>query len=244
MLNKVKYVSSLIGSFLIDNLYQMIHLEYKLLKRGYILYKHEVLKQEKTFEVYSRDYLSQIHYFQYKTEKELSEKTRIHTRVTDIFKLRPDLIQRYFDRDNFDFADYKGLIKEYNTSVATHNKVQPENILAQPVLDNIEEKLSKVRAEILKYESGEKQPKHIGQRMFGYLLKFGYINAYNDKQRIEKWKEFTGLDSIPEMSYLRDPDYNKNSTEKINQQLKSIEEFFYLVGLDISVTYYKSKSRK
>lgn len=80
--------------------------------------------------------------------------------------------------------------------------------------------------------------------MFGYLLKTGYINAYNDEQRLAEWQKFTGLETKPEMSYLRDPDYNKNTTDKINKQLKSIEEFFYLIGLDITITYYQSKFKK
>lgn len=235
-----------ISVFLMDNFHQSQHLDYRLLKRGYILYQHEVLKQNKTFELYVRDYLSEIHNFQYKTQKELSEKSRIHTRVSDIFSIRPDLIKQYFDKTSFVFIDYKSLIKEYNTTIIEQEDPQSENIIEQeqPVLDDNKEKLLKVRAEILKYESGEKQPKHIGHRMFGYLIKSGYINAYNDRQRIEQWKEFTGLESLPEISYLRDPDSNKNDTKKINLQLKSIEEFFYLIGLNISITYYQSKFKK
>lgn len=205
-----------------NTLHQSLHLEYRLLKRGYLLYQHEVTKQGKTFELYVRDYLSEIQNFNYKTEKELSEKTRIHTRVSDIFSLRPDLIKQYFSQNNFVFTDYRNMGQEYDTSIMEEEIIQPlttteKNEAEQPSSDNLEEKLAKVRMEILKYESGEKQPKHIGQRMFGYLLKAGYINAYNDKQRVEKWKEFTGLNSIPEMSYLRDPDYNKNCTDKINR---------------------------
>ena len=231
-----------------DNLHQSQNLEYRLLKRGYLLYGHEVLKQGKTFELYIREYLSEIHNFQYKTEKELSEKTRIHTKVSDIFSLRPDLIKQYFDKDDFVFLDYKQLIKEYNTTVIAESEDnQPpitENHVEQTISEDFDDKLFKVQAEILRYESGEKLPKHIGQRIFGYLLKANYINAYNDRQRIEKWKEFTGLDSIPEMSYLRDPDYNKNDTDKINKQLKQIEEFFYLIGLDIPITYYEKGKKK
>lgn len=93
----IKSILKSIGVFLVDNFHQSLHLEYRLLKRGFILYQHEVLKQNKTFELYARDYLSEIHNFQYKTQKELSEKSRIHTRVSDIFTLRPDLIQQYFD---------------------------------------------------------------------------------------------------------------------------------------------------
>lgn len=237
--------------FLKDNFLQSQNLEYRLLKRGYTLYQHEVLKQGKTFELYVQDYLAEIHNFTYNNPRELSEKTRNHTKVSDIFILRPDLIQQYFDKSNFVLADYKNLIKEYNTTAIPTVEESPvqitENILEQAVSDNsdnIEEKLSKVRIEILKYESGEKLPKHIGQRMFGYLIKSGYINAYNDEQRREQWKEFTGLDSLPEMSYLRNPDYNKNDTDKINPQLKYIEEFFYLVGLDISIKYYENKFKK
>lgn len=237
MVNKTKDIFKLVSAFLMDNLRQSQNLEYRLLKRGYILYQHEVLKQEKIFELYIRDYLSEIQNFQYKTEKELSEKSRIHSRVSNIFLLRPDLIKPYFDEKDFVYVDYKNLIKEYNTTIIEHEESQSENIIKQEQIDinNTEEKLSKVRAEILKYESGEKQPKHIGHRMFGYLIKSGYINAYNDRQRIEQWKVFTGLESLPEISYLRDPLYNKNSIDKnkFATQLKQIEEFFYLIGLEI-----------
>lgn len=237
MVNKTKDIFKLVSAFLMDNLRQSQNLEYRLLKRGYILYQHEVLKQEKIFELYIRDYLSEIQNFQYKTEKELSEKSRIHSRVSNIFLLRPDLIKPYFDEKDFVHVDYKNLIKEYNTTIIERKESQSENIIKQEQIDinNTEEKLSKVRAEILKYESGEKQPKHIGHRMFGYLIKSGYINAYNDRQRIEQWKEFTGLESLPEISYLRDPLYNKNSIDKnkFATQLNQIEEFFYLIGLEI-----------
>lgn len=246
MLNRIKCVFKSIGSFLMDNIRQSQNLEYRLLKRGYILYQHEVIKQDKTFEVYIRDYLAEINNFKYKTEKELSEKTRIHTRVFDIFSLRADLINRYFGKTNFVFVDYKNLMKEYNTTVIEQDEPEIENIIEQkPVYpDNLEEKLSKVRTEILKYESGEKQPKHIGHRIFGYLLKAHYLNAYNDEQRLAEWQKFTGLESKPEMSYLRDPDYNKNETNKINKQLKSIEEFFYLMGLNIPIAYYEKGKKK
>lgn len=246
MNSNLKSILKSIYSFLTDNLRQSQNLEYRLLKRGYILYQHEVLKQGKIFELYTNDYLSEIHNFQYKTPKELSEKTRIHTRVSNIFLLRPDLIKQYFDKTDFVSVDYKNLIKEYDTTIIEQEEPQSESIIEQEQIDinNTEEKLSKVRTEILKYESGEKQPKHIGHRMFGYLIKSGYINAYNDRQRIEQWKEFTELESLPEISYLRDPDYNKNETDKINAQLKSIEELFGLIGLQISVTYSQPKKRK
>lgn len=227
--------------FLVDNFHQSQSLEYRLLKRAYLLYQHEVLKQSKTFEIYVRDYLAEIHNFNYATSKELVNKTRIHTKVSDIFIHRPDLIKQYFDLQRFDFKAYKQLIKDNTSSIVQEQIIDAPYSQEQPQIDNLEEKLAKVKAEILKYESGEKQPKHIGQRMFGYLLKANYLNAYNDEQRLEAWKEFTGLEQRPEMSFLRDPNYNKNETIKINQQLKQIEEFFYLIGLDIPITYHEKK---
>ncbi len=249
MLNKIKYKLKSVGVFLMDNLHQSLHLEYRLLKRGYLFYQHEVTKQGKTFELYVGDYLSEIQNFNYKTGKELSEKTRIHARVSDIFSLRPDLIKQYFSQNDFVFTNYRNLTKEYDTSIMEEEISRPlpdteENIVEQPSSDNLEEKLAKVRAEILKYESGEKKPKHIGQRIFGYLLKAHYLNAYNDEQRLAEWQKFTGLGSKPEMSYLREPDYNKNETNKINKQLKSIEEFFYLIGLNIPIAYSEKGKKK
>lgn len=249
MFIKIKYIFKLIYSFLMDNFHQSQHFGYRLLKRGYILYQHEVVKQGKTFGLYARDYLAEIQNFNYKTEKELSDKTRIHTRVSDIFSLRPDLIKQYFSQNDFVFTDYRNLVQEYDISIIEEEIIQPlttteENEAEQPSSGDLEEKLAKVRAEILKYESGDKLPKHIGQRMFGYLLKARYFTAYKDELRLAEWQKFTGLDTKPEMSYLRDPDSNKNGTPKINQQLKTIEEFFYLIGLNISVRYYEPKKFK
>lgn len=245
MATKVKNIFKSISTFLMDNFHQSQNLEYRLLKRAHLLYQHEVVKQRKSFNIYINDSLAEIQNFTYKTDKELQEKTRIHSKVSSLFIGRPDLIQKHFNKKDFYFQDYKDLVKEYNTTSIVKDNATQSSPIEKPILDSssIEEKLSKVRNEILKYESGEKLPKHIGQRMFGYLLKANYINAYNDSQRLEKWAEFTGVDTKPEMSYLRDPDYNKNETIKINQQLKQIEEFFYLVGLEIPITYYEKKKK-
>lgn len=237
MATKVKNIFKSISTFLMDNFHQSQNLEYRLLKRAHLLYQYEVIKQKKSFDIYSNDYLAEIHNFTYQSPKELQEKTRMHSKVSNLLICRPDLIQKYFNKKDFYFQDYKDLVKEYNTTSIVKDDVPPISSIEKPILDSnsIEEKLSKVRNEILKYESGEKQPKHIGQRMFGYLLKANYFIAYNDEQRLTEWQNFTELESKPEMSYLRDPLYNKNSIDKdkFSIQLKQIEEFFYLIGLEI-----------
>lgn len=229
MATKVKNIFKSISAFLMDNFHQWQMLEYRLLKRAHLFYQHEVVKQNKSFDIYSNDYLAEIQNFTYKTDKEFQEKTRSHNKVVSIFQTRPNLIEKYFESADFNYKDYKSLLKEYNTTSVSEEELTLPNIIVD------EEKLLKVKKEILKYESGEKQPKHIGQRMFGYLLKANYFLAYNDEQRLAEWQNFTGLDSKPEMSYLRDPSYNKNSIDKdkFATQLKQIEEFFYLIGLEI-----------
>ncbi len=228
MATKVKNIFKSIFAFLMDNFHQWQVLEYRLLKRGHLLYQHEVVKQNKSFDIYINDYLAEIQNFTYKTDKEFQEKTRSYNKVVSIFQNRPNLIEKYFESTNFNNKDYKNLLKEYNTSPVSKEETTQSNI-------GDEEKFLKIKKEILKYESGEKQPKHIGQRMFGYLLKANYFLAYNDEQRLAEWQNFTGLDSKPEMSYLRDPLYNKNSIDKdkFATQLKQIKEFFYLIGLEI-----------
>lgn len=231
MATKVKNIFKSISAFLMDNFHQWQILEYRLLKRGYLLYQHEVVKQNKSFDVYINDYLAETHNFTYKTDKEFQEKTRSQTKVVSIFQNRPNLIEKYFENKHFNYQDYKNLLKDYNANPISEEEVTQSSA----PIGTDEEKLLKVKKEILKYESGEKQPKHIGQRMFGYLLKANYFLAYNDEQRLAEWQNFTGLDSKPEMSYLRDPLYNKNSIDKdkFATQLKQIEEFFYLIGLEI-----------
>ena len=228
MTTKVKNIFKSISAFLMDNFHQWQFLEYRLFKRGHLLYQHEVVKQDKSFDIFINDYLAEIQNFTYKTDKEFQEKSRSHAKIVSIFLNRPNLIEKYFENVSFNYKDYKSLLKEYNTT-----PIREEETIQPNIVD--EEKFLKVKKEILKYESGEKQPKHIGQRMFGYLLKANHFLAYNDEQRLAEWQNFTGLDSKPEMSYLRDPLYNKNSIDKdkFATQLKQIEEFFYLIGLEI-----------
>ena len=224
MQNKFKKILQSLQSTLSDIFWQLQNLEYRLLKRGFLIYQSEVIKKGKTFELFVSDYIAEIHNFTC-NEKNIATKTRIHTRVCNIFLLRPDLIKEYFADKSFDYKAYKLLVASYDKSeiipAATHSNEEKEN---QPSKElDIDEALSKVRAEIRKYESEEKTPKHYGHRMFGYLLKEKYFEALNDDQRLDQWQRFTGLESKPEMDYLRNPDSNKNNTSKINQQLKKID---------------------
>lgn len=228
--------------------------EYKKYKAAYDAYKWHVIKNKELYNIFVRDYCNSTIMLTVSvnqdgsfSDSDYNTKNRIYHRIKSLLEDRNDLVNRYFKKGSFRYTDYLNLIKEYNTTaiekvegITTEDSIEQE----QPAIEDLKEKLFKVRTEILKYESGEKQPKHIGQRMFGYLLKDNYLIAYNDEQRLAEWQKFTGLDSKPEMSYLRDPDYNKNETDKINKQLKSIEEFFYLIGLDVSITYYEKGKKK
>lgn len=116
MATKVKNIFKSISDFLMDNLHQWQILEYRLLKRGHLLYQHEVVKQNKSFDIYINDYLAEIQNFTYKTNKEFQEKTRSHNKIVSIFINRPNLIEKYFESAMFNYKDYKSLLKEYNVT--------------------------------------------------------------------------------------------------------------------------------
>ena len=207
----------------------------------YKLYQTEVIKNKKIYERFVDDYYSENQLIHFSTDSqgkpiiaEYNLKNKTNNQILDILNNRYDLVNKYFITDIFNYPDFLSLIKEYNTTVID---VKP----LESIID-LNEKLSKIKDEILAYEKGYKKPKHYGHRMFGYLLKEGYFTADNDKSRIEQWQEFTGLKSIPEMDYLRNPDSNKNSTSKIDTQLEKIAEKFHSFGLEITVSYHNKNS--
>ena len=217
----------------------------------YKLYQTEVIKNKKAYRRFVDDYYSENQTISFSTDSqgkpiiaEYNLKNKTINQILDILNNRSDLVNKFFITENFKYPNFLSLIKEYNTTVIDEKPL--ESIIdssKQSVQEiNLKEKLSKIKDEILAYEQGNKKPKHYGHRMFGYLLREEYFTANNDNSRIEKWQEFTGLETIPEMDYLRNPDSNKNSTDKIDKQLEEIAHIFYLVGLEITVSYHNKKS--
>lgn len=223
---------------------ELTNYSYYKFNQVYKLYQTEVIKNKKNYRRFVDDYYSENQLISFSTDSqgkpiiaEYNLKNKTNNQILDILNNRSDLVNKYFITDSFNYADFLSLIKEYNTTVIDEKPL--ESIIdssKQSVQEiDLDEKLSKIKDEILAYEKGDKKPKHYGHRMFGYLLKANYISANNDDQRLIKWRKFTEVDSKPEMSYLRDPLYNKNSIDenKFATQLKQIEEFFYLIGLEI-----------
>lgn len=219
---------------------ELTNYSYYKFNQVYTLYRIEVIRNNKAYIRFVNDYISENQLISYPIDlqgnpiiSEYNKKNKIVNQIIDLLNNRKDLVDKYFEEECFRYPHYLSLFKEYD-SPTTHKEIEVKFEQNIPTETN-EEKLLKVKREIIKYESGEKQPKHIGQRMFGYLLKANYFLAYNDERRLTEWQNFTGLDSKPEMSYLRAPLYNKNSIDKdkFATQLNQIEEFFYLIGLTI-----------
>ena len=217
----------------------------------YKLYQTDVIKNKKTHERFIDDYYSENQLISFSTDSqgkpiiaEYNLKNKTNNQILDILNNRSDLVNKYFITDSFNYPDFLSLIKEYNTTVIDEKPLESIIDSSKQSVQEIDlnKKLSKIKNEILAYENGDKKPKHYGHRMFGYLLKGGYFTADNDKSRIEQWQEFTGLDTIPEMDYLRNPNSNKNSTSKIDDQLEEIERIFHLIGLKITVSYHNKNS--
>lgn len=217
----------------------------------YKLYQTDVIKNKKTHERFIDDYYSENQLISFSTDSqgrpiiaEYNLKNKINNQILDILNNRFYLVNKYFITESFNYSDFLNLIKEYNTTVIDEKPLESiidsSNQSVQEI--DLNEQLLKIKEEILAYEKGDKKPKHYGHRMFGYLLREGYFTADNDKSRIERWQEFTGLETIPEMDYLRNPDSNKNSTDKIDKQLEEIAHIFYLIGLKITVSYHNKNS--
>lgn len=232
----IKSILKSISIFLVDNFRQSQHLEYRLLKRGHLLYQHEVKKQDKLFDIYINDYLSEIQNFPYKSPKELQEKTRIHSKVSNLFLGRPDLILKYFDSKTFNFQDYKNLINKYNTTIISPIEEEneestifaPFNELKFYTLNDkkIENELRKFVLEC--YENGTM---HLGDRNFGYFLKHKHPAYSTTKQYTEAWTLYIGkYEPRDNCKYISDPSHWKNISE-IDATLKSLEriENFYSI---------------
>lgn len=216
-----------IYTFLLDQFHQSLFLEYRLLKRGYDLYRHEVIKQVKTFEAYREDYLSQVIYFKYNSQQELSDKNKIHSKIVHLYTNRPDLIKKHFEAKYFNYHDCKRLLKEYNTSSIS-------TLETQPLLDNAnlteEEKqirLEQIKTEIFAYYTYKKN-KQLGDRIFGYLISSELIPAYTPDERREAWETFMGKDLKPSDNRLHNnPKLNRSKgNQKLIEDLEIILDLF------------------
>lgn len=207
----------------------------------YNMYRNEVINIGIIYQRFVENYYSNNVMISYSIDAngnqnvaEYHTKNSIFNQIIAILQERKDLVDKYFNNDHFTFQDYENLIRDFETTYPPENNIEVDTLV----------KLNKVKGVILKYESGEKTPKHYGHRMFGYLLKEGYFNAGNNEQRQAEWEKFTGLTSTPEPYYLNNPDENKNQTPNINKQLKQIAEIFDLIGLKVTIDYHKEKTKR
>lgn len=223
--------------------------DYLKYKQLFGLYQYKVLKTRQRYDIFVNDYCNSNVFFasnnsEYTSADSLNQSNLLLGRIKGLLESRKDLVDKYFMKDSFCYSDYVKLNKEYDTTSNTMGINLVKSSIEQFDSKTIEEKLEKVKLEIIKYESGDKTPKHYGHRMFGYLLKENYFTAINDEQRLTEWRKFTNLTTKPEMDYLRNPDSNKNQTYKINEQLKEIAEVFHLIGLKVTITYHEKPPKK
>ncbi|MBV5284414.1 MAG: hypothetical protein JZU53_18475 [Paludibacter sp.] len=222
---------------------------FKLYLKAYYVYNKEVIKNHKLYNYFVSDFCNENIFLVTSAVaningavNDLNKKNRIYNRVRNLLETRPDLVQKYFQENTFTYDNYKLLNNEYDTTYPIQISLESPHKEDDIRLNSFEDVSEIIKEEILNYENEIKTPKHIGHRIFGYVLKEGYINASkNDEQRLDAWREFTGLENnIPEYHYLRNPRDNKNSSKKINPQLKVIDEFFHSIKLPVDV-YYDEK---
>lgn len=221
---------------------------FKLFLKAYYVYNKEVIKNHKLYNLFVSDFCNDNYFLGTSAVaningdvNNLNRKNRIYNRVRNLLETRPDLVQKYFQENTFTYDNYKQLNNEYDTTVPIQISLESPHKEDDIILNSFEDVSEIIKEEILNYENEIKKPKHIGQRIFGYILKEGYINASkNNEQRLDAWRKFTGLENTPEYHYLINPHSNKNSSKKINPQLKDIDEFFHSIKLPVDV-YYDEK---
>jgi hypothetical protein len=222
---------------------------YILFNIAFKSYRLEVIHNKKLYDRYVDDFCvkhtrqTPDHLNKYGVVESSKEKNCIKNRVQKLLETRPDLVQKYFQERAFNYKDYKQMVEEFDTTVPLQILVEFPPKEADILTSKFDDVKHIIKDEILKYENKIDNPKHKGQRIFGYILKEGYINASkNNEQRLDAWREFTGLeDNTPEFHYLRNPSTNKNSSKIINKQLKEIDEFFRSIKLRVDVYYDKKR---
>lgn len=92
-----------------------------------------------------------------------------------------------------------------------------------------EEQKTLVKERILKHNSILKEM-HLGDRIFGYLLKAKIYRAVNPTERLDAWREFLSDDIKPSDEHLLyNPNYSRSNILK--DQLEDIQIFFDNIGL-------------
>ena len=157
----------------------------------------------------------------------------------------PEELQAALSQDAFRYSDYVRLKELYRTKVDSISEETIEQEANVPLLSqegevlqksSREEVLNAVRKEVLLYTSRKKKPKHYADRMVGFLIKEKYIEVQGF-DRTEAWAKFIGNTEVKvEPTFLYNPEYNKNQTDKtkFESQLKDIKEFLIRSGVEFS----------
>jgi len=187
------------------------------------------------------------------------EKNCIKNRVQNLLNTRPDLVVKFFQEKTFTYKDYKQMIDEYDTTYPIQKpsahlielKQKEDDILFMQNdtsnektirLDNdiadqtnnksvlITEKQERlVRERILIYNS-DNNKMHLGDRLFGYLLKAKIYSAKTPKERLYFWHKLLGDDIRPSDTHLFYAPHHMRS-EKIYDHLEEIQIFLNEIGL-------------
>lgn len=216
--------------------------------KAFYAYRKEVINNKKLYDRYVDDFCIQNtrqvpdSLNKHGVVVSSNKKNLIKNRVQKLLETRPDLVQKYFQSNDFTYEDYKRMIVEYDITVPVQilEECSPKETVI--LTNRFEDVKEVVKDEILKYQNGIKDPIHIGHRIFGYLIQEGYIPACkNNEQRLKEWEKFTGSKFIPEFDYLRRPGGNKSSSKNINQNLEIIDDFFHSIKLKVRITYFEKK---
>ena len=149
-------------------------------------------------------------------------------RIAKFIKLRRKDIEKLFLQDDITDEEIENFL--YGITQPSDTDIKTDDYF-----------LEKVKEKILKcyFSSGHK--KHLGDRIFGFLLKTELLQANTPQERLDAWRSFIGNDIEPsDIRLFGNPKLNRSNNKDdivtLLKHLKFILGFYNEIGFEKAVT--------
>lgn len=206
-----------------EGLNSLLNQKYILLSERYKAFNHSVKKNRKSFDMFILESINSLENYTYTSDTsqfDLINKANTHAYLVSLFMLRPDLISKYFHREDFNHMDAKQMQYEFDNTV--FNPQESINISKDPIKTE-ETFLEKCVKQAIYYNSRHGYI-HMAIRIGGYLFKAKYLNARDKKEKIQIWEKYIG--HIGEPVFLGNPSHVKGSKKISIERLEELLIFF------------------
>jgi hypothetical protein len=207
---------------------------YHKLKDSYQDYRENVLSGNKTFDVFVHEALykfSMVEFDALNTDVQILQIRRENSgKYYSIFKLRPDLIEKYFCKPDFHFLKAKDMVCEFDstTKIFSESSNYPQKKVLEIEKNNTDKIVELSVEEAKKYLLRPNSTTHMAMRIGGYLFLSGYLTEKKLDNKILRWSELI-QHSIGDAIYLSSPDTVKSSKKITLRHLEELFDFFTFI---------------